>query len=219
MKQIGGFFTYEPLPETENHYLENLCPPGGSLRFFMSGRCANYYALQDICLSDTKKVAYVPVYTCETVLAPFLKAGYELLFYDVSRDLTPIFDERVLDRISVVNLCGYYGFCSYDREFIRKCSERGIIIVEDTTHSIFSADGVDPHCDYVVGSMRKWIGVPAGGFAIKRKGGFSLPVLPPDETHLSMRSMSMRGKQQLCRQGLPTPRPCRSSMIPSGTPR
>ena len=89
------------------------------------------------------------------VLAPFLKAGYELLFYDVSRDLTPIFDERVLDRISVVNLCGYYGFCSYDREFIRKCSERGISIVEDTTHSIFSADGVDPHCDYVVGSMRK----------------------------------------------------------------
>ena len=70
MKQIGGFFTYEPLPEAENHYLENLCPPGGSLRFFMSGRCANYYALQDICLSDTKKVAYVPVYTCETVLAP-----------------------------------------------------------------------------------------------------------------------------------------------------
>mgnify|MGYP007044241350 CR=1 FL=1 len=94
MKQIGGFFTYEPLPETENHYLENLCPPGGSLRFFMSGRCANYYALQDICLTDTRKAAYVPVYTCETVLAPFLKAGYELLFYDVSKDLTPIFDER-----------------------------------------------------------------------------------------------------------------------------
>ncbi|MFQ9704217.1 MAG: hypothetical protein ACLR0U_23165 [Enterocloster clostridioformis] len=57
-----------------------------------------------------QKAAYVPVYTCETVLAPFLKAGYELLFYDVSKDLTPIFDERVLDRISVVNLCGYYGF-------------------------------------------------------------------------------------------------------------
>ena len=205
MKQIGGFFTYEPLPETENHYLENLCPPGGSLRFFMSGRCANYYALQDICLTDTKKAAYVPVYTCETVLAPFLKAGYELLFYDVSKDLTPIFDERVLDRISVVNLCGYYGFCSYDREFIRKCSERGIIIVEDTTHSLFSSDGVDPHCDYVVGSMRKWIGVPAGGFAIKRKGSFSLPVLPPDETHLSMRSISMRGKQQLLQSGTPDP--------------
>ena len=73
----------------------------------------------------------MPVHTCETVLA-FLKAGYELLFYDVSKDLTPIFDESNLDRISVVNSY-YYGFCSYDREFIRKCSERGIIISRDTT--------------------------------------------------------------------------------------
>ena len=85
----------------------------------MSGRCANYYALQDICLSDTKKVAYVPVYTCETVLAPFLKAGYELLFYDVSMDLTPIFDERVLDRISVVNLCGYPAFALFQHPFLQ----------------------------------------------------------------------------------------------------
>ena len=40
---------------------------------------------------------------------------------------------------------------------------------------------------------------------IKRKGGFSLPVLPPDETHLSMRSMSMRGKQQLLQAGATDP--------------
>lgn len=197
MKQIGGFFTYDPLPETENHFLETLCPPDGSLRFLMSGRCANYYALEDICLTDTKRTAYVPVYTCETVLAPFLKAGYELLFYDVTRDMTPVFDERALDRISVVNLCGYYGFCNYDRDFIRKCSQRGIIIVEDTTHSIFSSDGIDPCCDYVVGSLRKWIGVAAGGFAIKRKGTFTLPVMAPDAAHLSMRDLSMRGKQRL----------------------
>ena len=150
MKQIGGFFALEPLPEVENHFLESLCPPEGSLGYFMSGRCANYYALEDICLTDTKKVAYVPVYTCETVLAPFLKAGYQLKFYGVSRDMSPVFDETVLDDISVLNLCGYYGFCNYDRDFIRKCSERGIAIVEDATHSIFSDDGVDPYSDYVV---------------------------------------------------------------------
>ncbi|MFR5011914.1 MAG: hypothetical protein ACLTDI_13670 [Acutalibacteraceae bacterium] len=62
-------------PEAENHYLENLCPPGGSLRFFMSGRCANHYALQDICLSDTKKWPMCLFYTRETVPGPFLKAG------------------------------------------------------------------------------------------------------------------------------------------------
>lgn len=200
MKQIGGFFPYESLPETENHFFENLCPPGGGLRFFMSGRCANYYALEDIRLTDTRRIAYVPVYTCETVLAPFLKAGYELLFYDVTKDLRPVFDETVLDRISVINLCGYYGFCRYDRDFIRKCSLRGVTILEDATHSIFSGDGMDPCCDYVVGSLRKWIGIPAGGFAIKRKGAFTLPVRQPDLTHLSLRSMSMRGKQLLSRK-------------------
>ena len=142
----------------------------------MSGRCANYYALQDICLTDTKKAAYVPVYTCETVLAPFLKAGYELLFYDVSKDLTPIFDERVLDRISVVNLCGYYGFCSYDREFIRKCSERGIIIVEDTTSS---------HLTVLTLTVITWWAVCGNGLEyrpadlpLKGKAAFPFPSCP-----------------------------------------
>ncbi|WP_333652442.1 DegT/DnrJ/EryC1/StrS aminotransferase [Lacrimispora sp.] len=197
MKQIGGFFPYEPLLETENHFWESLCPEGGSLGFFMSGRCANYYALMDIALTDTKKTAYVPIYTCETVLDPFLKAGYELLFYDVTKDMTPIFEESALERISVINLCGYYGFCNYDRDFIRKCSEMGVIIIEDTTHSIFSGNGIDPCCDYVVGSLRKWIGVPAGGFACKRKGTFSLPVHRPEEAHLSLRRISMKGKLEL----------------------
>lgn len=47
----------------------------------MSGRCAIYYALEDIMLTDHKRIAYVPIYTCETVLAPFKKAGYKLLFF------------------------------------------------------------------------------------------------------------------------------------------
>lgn len=201
MKQIGGFFTYEPLLNAENRFWEKPELSGGDLKFFMSGRCANYYALEDILLTDTRRKAYVPVYTCETVLAPFIKAGYELLFYDVAKDLTPVFDEKVLETISVINLCGYYGFCSYDRDFIKKCSERGITIIEDTTHSIFSADGIDPYSDYVVGSLRKWIGVPAGGFAFKKKGAFTLPVRQPDKSHLSLRCSSMEEKQKLLSAG------------------
>lgn len=198
MKQIGGFFPMEPCLAQENHFLEQLVPEHGDIRLMMSGRCGNYYALQDISLSDKKKVAYVPVYTCETVLAPFEKAGFEMLFYQVDRSgLTPVFDPAVLDRISVISICGYYGFSSYDQDFVRQCHERGIIVLEDTTHSIFSSDGISPYCDYIVGSLRKWIGVPAGGFAIKVHGTFSLPVKSPDRTHLSMRADSMRVKQAL----------------------
>lgn len=197
MDTIGGFFCIEPLNENENYFLKNICPKEGELTYLMSGRCGIYYALEDIKLTDKKKVAYVPVYTCETVLAPFEKAGYELIFYGIDKNMTPIFDISVLERISVISICGYYGFCNYDKEFVKKCKEKGITIIEDTTHSIFSRDGVDPNCDYIVGSLRKWIGVPSGGFAIKTKGKFSVELQKPNNKHLSMRSTAMKAKEDI----------------------
>lgn len=187
MKKIGGSFPYINLSSEENQYLKNLTPQCGDLKYFMSGRCGIYYALTDHKMTTDRHVAYVPLYTCETVLAPFEKAGYELLFYDFDKDMTPRFDPAVLDKISIISICGYYGFSNYDREFVAECSRRGIAVIEDTTHSIFSADGVDPHCDYIAGSFRKWLGVPCGGFAIKTKGKFHAPVLPPLEEHVQWR--------------------------------
>ncbi|MDO5426006.1 MAG: DegT/DnrJ/EryC1/StrS aminotransferase [Eubacteriales bacterium] len=196
MMKIGGSFPYIPLPQEPNHFLEKLTPPTGDLRYLMSGRCGIYYALEDLKLRDSKRVAYVPVYTCETVLAPFHKAGYELIFYDVTKEMVPVFDPAVLERISVISICGYYGFSKYDREFVAECSRRGICVIEDTTHSIFSADGIDPHCDYVVGSFRKWLGVASGGFALRREGKFEVPLLPPDEQHLKWRRECIDLKEQ-----------------------
>lgn len=187
MKKIGGTYPYVELPQEPNGYLAALTPENGELKFFMSGRCGNYYALTDHKQTADKLVAYVPIYTCETVLAPFHKAGYELLFYDVDENMRPRFDPSVLDKISIISICGYFGFSTYDREFVAECSRRGIAVIEDTTHSIFSADGVDPHCDYIVGSFRKWLGVACGGFAIKTKGKFSIPALPPNEEHVNWR--------------------------------
>lgn len=192
METIGGFYCCEPIEGNNTHFFDKLCPLEGQLFYFMSGRCANYYALKDISITDTKKTAYVPAYTCETVLAPFKKAGYELIFYEIRKDMTPVFEESVLDQISVINLCGYYGFCNYDRKFIKKCSEKGITIIEDITHSVFSSDGIDPLCDYIVGSMRKWIGVLSGGFAIKTKGHFSSKSIAENHTHLLLREKAMK---------------------------
>lgn len=187
MKKIGGYFPYARLSEEPNHYLEQLTPPDGELKYLMSGRCAIYYSLMDFKQTDTIRTAYVPIYTCETVLAPFHKAGYKLIFYNLDENMKPVFDPLVLDKISVLSLCGYYGFSAYDRAFAAECSRRGICIIEDTTHSIFSADGIDVHCDYIVGSFRKWIGVACGGFAIKTKGKFSAPLLAPQEEHIRWR--------------------------------
>lgn len=187
MKNIGGSFSRIPLPDTCNHFLEDLTPPGGQLLHTMSGRCGIYAALLDHKKTDSRMIAYVPAYTCETVLAPYVKAGYSLVFYDIDRNMRPVFDSAVLERISVLALCGYYGFSGYDRSFVSECSRKGICILLDATHSIFSADGIDPHCDYAAGSFRKWLGVPCGGFVIKRKGAFGISLLPPEEQHVKWR--------------------------------
>ena len=197
MKKIGGYFPYETLQSQRNEFLEHLCPLGGDLRYLMSGRCAIFYALEDYKNTDKKRVAYVPLYTCETVIAPFQKAGYTLLFYDFDLHMNPVFDNSVLDQISVISICGYYGFSTYNREFIAECAKRGICIIEDTTHSIFSSDGIDPHCDYIVGSLRKWIGVAAGGFAIKTTGKFLSDPKDPHEAHLAIRRQCLDLKDHL----------------------
>jgi hypothetical protein len=170
---------------------------GGDLRLCMSGRCALYYCLLDLKQGDAKRVAYLPAYTCETVIAPYKKAGYELRFYDVTpQRLTPQFDRAMIPHISVLGLCGYYGFSSYDRSFVEDCAAAGVAVIQDITHSVFSAGGIDAHADYIAGSLRKWMGIPSGGIALKRKGLFTLPLLPPDEEHIRGRLACFGGASE-----------------------
>ena len=188
---IGGMFCIEE--NSAEASAESFLPRlgGEDLRFCMSGRCALYYCLEDLKQfrltkkGNEKALAYLPAYTCETVIAPYKKAGFELCFYDIDPELLrPCFDRELIPRISVLALCGYYGFSFYDRDFVRECAESGVAIVHDITHSVFSDDGIEELADYTAGSFRKWLGVPSGGVAVKRRGRFALSPLPPEEEHL-----------------------------------
>ncbi len=192
--RIGGMFALEPQAKGEPFFLQNI---GTDLRHYMSGRCALYGCLKEIRASDTKHKAYVPAYTCETVLSSYEKAGYDLSFYDVDRErLTPLFKEEDLQDVSVLGLCGYYGFSSYDKTFVRYAKEQGITILQDTTHSMFSLDGHCPDADYYAGSARKWMGIASGGVAIKREGKFAFPMIPPEEIHLKGRYLAMEYREK-----------------------
>ena len=179
--------TPEPLLREENGYFQRLCRGGGEVSFTMSGRCGIYQCLEDIKRRDQKRVAYLPMYTCETVAAPFHKAGYAIRFYEVDRGLRSIFDQAVIGDISVLSLCGYYGFLDYDRGFVQACHDRGVVIFEDLTHSLLSDGGLDPLCDYAAGSFRKWLEIPSGGFAVKFGGVFSTACRQPHQEHLALR--------------------------------
>ena len=80
LKPLGGYFETEELVPEENRFFDQLTPEGGDLRFLMSGRCGILCALEDWKAGDSKRVAYVPSYTCGTVLAPYVKAGFRLKF-------------------------------------------------------------------------------------------------------------------------------------------
>jgi len=197
--EIGGFFEYEKnLPVENNGFFESL---GGEYKFFMSGRCAIYYCLKDYMLTDTKRVAYLPVYTCETVLDNYVKAGYTLCYYDVNEKLEPIFNESYLDKISLLHICCYYGFKTYDDYFVDRCVEKGIAVLEDTTHSPFTEGGADSRCTYIAGSLRKWMGVECGGYAVKRGSSFQAEVLPVHAEHASARRNAILDKEQAVASG------------------
>lgn len=193
---IGGMFPLETPGDYDNSYLESI---GGDVRLYMSGRCALYACLEDIGDESPDKTAYVPAYTCETVLAPYEKAGYTLRFYDIDPDeLKPIYRAEDLNGVTVFGLCGYYGFIRYDRSFLSECHKRGIKIVHDTTHSPYYPD---PEADYVAGSLRKWMGIAAGGVASKRYGRFCSPVIPPENEHLKGRYDSFAARAEALRTG------------------
>ncbi|PKL13619.1 MAG: hypothetical protein CVV52_05220 [Spirochaetae bacterium HGW-Spirochaetae-8] len=197
MKQlrIGGMFPLEHPSSQRTDFLQGY---GADTRYYMSGRCALYACLLDIASSenlatDSPRIAYVPAYTCETVLASYQKAGYALRFYEISTtELTPVFRKADLQGVSVLNLCAYYGFSRYDEAFLQECKRRGITIIQDTTHSLFSQDGHSAYADYYAGSVRKWMGIACGGVAIKREGTFSNGSLASDPDHLQGRYRAMQ---------------------------
>lgn len=199
--EIGGFFPFGKMQEKENGYFERVCPGAGDVRHLMSGRCAIYLCLQDSLLTDTRKTAYLPAYTCETVSGCFVKAGYQIYYYDVDETLTPLFDRSLIDKISFLLICGYYGFSTYDEDFVKACHEKGVTIMQDTTHTAFSPLPACPWADYVAVSLRKWMGVTSGGLAFKRKGAFQVSPIALDETHLAIRTEALTKREAYERTG------------------
>lgn len=162
-------------------------------RFLMSGRCAIYHVLQEMSSSDSKKVAYLPAYICHTVIDPFIKAKYKIVYYDVDATLKPVFEEKYLDQLSVVLISDYFGFINDNSDFIRACKEHDITIIEDMSHSMFSKT-INPEVDYSIGSLRKWVGIPAGGWAVSTQNPFRTETLKyhPDYVESRLEALKLR---------------------------
>ncbi len=183
LREIGSNFwlvpneTYRDLP---------LAPPmqfgceGKDFLWLSTGRSAIAMVLDEIGRAhpSASKIALLPAFTCETVIEPFLQKGYRVDVYDIDRNLhasvKDIHDKAVHLGVSVVLIHRYFGFdtLSGDASEIQAFSQDGIVTIEDCTQCLYSDVERWP-VDYYVASIRKWCGVPDGGFAVSRESFFA----------------------------------------------
>lgn len=130
-----------------------------------SGRGALSLLLEHV--NPSVKRALLPAYICESVILPFEKAGYELIFYNVDKLLRPD-DIEFIEKtnVGVFLHLGYFGFQTNAilEEIISKLRSKTTIIIEDVTHTLFSNSDNLVVSDFIFGSIRKWFGIPSGGF-------------------------------------------------------
>lgn len=141
------------------------------IRFTSSGREAIALALRSLEKKrpDTAKRCLLPAYMCDTVFFPFERAGWEIHFYHIDKNLVADADELCVQiaqiKPGLIFIHPYYGIDTWKamRPLLGEWRKQGICIMEDVTQSYY-LDGVGKDADYVVGSLRKWYFVPDGGF-------------------------------------------------------
>ena len=198
-KEIGSHFWPADLPEEDNGLERRF---DGEVRHMMSGQCALSYVLDDIVAqSRAHRTAYLPAYTCGSTIEPFLEKGYRLRFYDVDDGFRPVTDDAALQDADVLYIVGYFGFLNHSGVDVSAFRAGGGTVVHDVTHTVFSKGGALREADYLVASLRKWFGIPAGGLAISQCGAFSQAPMPPDDTYIGMRKEALTAKRAYIETG------------------
>ncbi|MGO4940666.1 hypothetical protein ACTQ45_11695 [Fundicoccus sp. Sow4_D5] len=118
------------------------------------------------------KSVLLPSYICQSVILPFEKAGYELNFYDVDKYLKPVDIELIKNsNVGIFLHMGYFGFSTNEilSDLISSLKSESVITIEDVTHTLFSKQNRPIESDFIIGSIRKWFGIPSGGFLASDK--------------------------------------------------
>ena len=166
-----GFCLFQGTPETDACVPGILNPSGKDEVLLLSGRTAIDCICRDMQLSGIAGCVYMPAYCCSSMIAPFIRNGFSIKFYDVGFDGGKLTYNLADDReIDILYLNNYFGFRTFiDIEWIRRKQKEGTVIIYDKTHSLFLRN--DPYmevADYILCSLRKWLAVASGAILYKR---------------------------------------------------
>ena len=146
---------------------------GGNWNFsyFCSGRAAIEALMRHLKEQGCRKV-WLPSYNCSSVYDAVRRAGIGIELYKLGKDLWV--DSYVFGRLQnedILYLVNFFGRKEPDStyEAIRKSKDKGVVVIEDLSLTLLSqGDGIGVG-DYVIGSVRKWLPIPDGGFVVSQK--------------------------------------------------
>lgn len=167
-KEIGGNF---PLSEEQIKGFPKALPITGSEGFKYSiythsGRNALNYFLNNV--YEGEKKVFLPSYTCDTCINPFVEHNFDVSYYLLNQDLTPNVDSffNLFQNSSsggIIYLQSYFGFDTL-KSLRKNINEKAddFTFIEDITHSWLSSFS-KTNSEYFICSFRKWLEIPDGG--------------------------------------------------------
>lgn len=164
---------FERATSDDHELLRNVVSSAGKGEYFTHGRYALGEAYRRAGL-DSGGALLAPAYHCVTMLDPALAVGADVLLYPLNADLTP--DRQTLDRlieravkpIKALLATHFFGFVR-DFSWLKSwCDTRGIVLVEDCSHTLYSeryrAKGAGRVGRFVASSPYKFFPSTDGGW-------------------------------------------------------
>lgn len=141
---------------------------GSRVLLTFGGTAALYQAALALQLAKGDRIL-VPAYNCGHEIEPLLRAGATVACYRIDEKFMVDLDhlQSLLDDSTrAVLITHYFGFPQPVRAIRELCDHRGIVVIEDCAHALFSADATEPlglagHMS--VFSLRKTLPLPHGG--------------------------------------------------------
>lgn len=168
--------------------------------YSLSGRSAIGIILDDISKQKKIETAYLPNYSCVSMIQPFLDRNINIEFYDVkfaNHQLTLDIDTD--RKVDVFLFMQYFGFNHNQSEFEKITTifrEKNVPILQDITQNLLNENRFYFESDYYAASVRKWFAVASGGIAYKHKGKFSTQLGKNSDEVVARRIEAMHEKQK-----------------------
>ncbi|MED1801454.1 DegT/DnrJ/EryC1/StrS family aminotransferase [Brevibacillus porteri] len=150
-----------------------------------TGRSALYVALQEIIKKVRKREAWIPMFCCDSVVAPFIQLGFTVNYYSMGDDLrSPSKLPNSLEDITFLFI-NYFGKKNETIiEWLEHNRKKSTVVIEDNVQAVLS-DNVGNNGDYVIYSLRKYLPQPDGALLAYNGETISPQLLEPNEQFIS----------------------------------